>query len=45
MSPCNDGFVGLDSARLPNHGTQVFYLKGYDAGTEPIMIDFGATAG
>ncbi len=30
----NDGFVGLDRARLPRHGSRSFYAKGYDAGTE-----------
>lgn len=35
MLPTNDGFVGLDSLRIPRYpGTYVYYLNGYDAGTE-----------
>jgi len=31
----NDGFVGLDSLRIPRApGTYSYYLYGYDAGTE-----------
>ncbi len=30
----NDTFTGIDAAALPLHGTRVFYLKAYDAGTE-----------
>ncbi len=30
----NDGFAGLDRAKLPRHGSRSFYAKGYDAGTE-----------
>lgn len=30
----NDGFAGLDRAKLPRHGSNSFYAKGYDAGTE-----------
>jgi hypothetical protein len=30
----NDGFTGLDRVRLPNGGAEVFWLNGYDAGTE-----------
>ncbi len=30
----NDGFTGLDGARLPQHGSRTFFLNGYDAGTE-----------
>lgn len=30
----NDGFTGLDSVRLPNHGTRAFLANGYDAGRE-----------
>jgi hypothetical protein len=30
----NDGFLGLDAARLPKHGAQDFFLAGYDAGRE-----------
>ncbi len=33
--PTNDGFVGLDSLRIPKKkGTYTFFLRGYDAGTE-----------
>jgi hypothetical protein len=35
LLPTNDGFVGLDSVRIPRReGTYTYYLKGYDAGTE-----------
>ncbi len=35
LLPTNDGFVGLDSLEIPGMpGTHVFYLNGYDAGTE-----------
>ena len=35
LLPTNDGFVGLDSLEIPGTpGTYVFYLNGYDAGTE-----------
>ena len=30
----NDGFVGLDSVRLPRKGSRIYLAKGYDAGTE-----------
>ncbi len=30
----NDGFTGLNSVKLPKEGKKVYYLKGYDAGTE-----------
>ncbi len=30
----NDGFTGLNSVKLPQEGKKVYYLKGYDAGTE-----------
>lgn len=30
----NDGFTGLDSVRLPKHGSHTFFLNGYDGGTE-----------
>jgi hypothetical protein len=33
--PTNDGFVGLDSIRIPRRpGTYTFFARGYDAGTE-----------
>lgn len=35
LLPTNDGFVGLDSLRIPRiPGTYRYYLFGYDAGTE-----------
>ena len=35
LLPTNDGFVGLDSLKLPTMaGTYTYYLNGYDAGTE-----------
>jgi hypothetical protein len=35
LLPTNDGFVGLDSLKIPREvGTYVYYLNGYDAGTE-----------
>jgi len=35
LLPTNDGFVGLDSQKIPrNRGTYTYYLQGYDAGTE-----------
>jgi len=30
----NDGFLGLDAVKLPKHGSQEFFLAGYDAGRE-----------
>lgn len=32
--PSNDAFIGLDSATLPTSGSAVYYLNGYDAGSE-----------
>ncbi|MGD8353171.1 MAG: spondin domain-containing protein [Pseudomonadota bacterium] len=35
LIPTNDGFVGLDSLPIPRAtGTYIYYLYGYDAGTE-----------
>jgi len=35
LLPTKDGFVGLDSLRIPSKaGIYRYYLKGYDAGTE-----------
>jgi hypothetical protein len=35
LLPTNDGFVGLDSMRIPKRkGTYTYYLHAYDAGTE-----------
>ncbi len=35
LLPTNDGFVGLDSKRIPRFpGTYTYYLHAYDAGTE-----------
>lgn len=30
----NDGFLGLDSVKLPDDGPRIFYVNGYDAGRE-----------
>lgn len=30
----NDAFTGIDGLRLPREGSQVYYLKAFDAGTE-----------
>ncbi len=30
----NDGFLGLDAVKLPQHGSEAFSLNGYDAGRE-----------
>lgn len=35
MLPTNDGFIALDSVRVPWHGSAIYYSPGYDAGTEP----------
>jgi hypothetical protein len=35
LLPTNDGFVGLESLAIPKaHGRYVYWLSGYDAGTE-----------
>jgi len=35
LLPTNDGFVGLDALPIPEYGrSHVYYLNGYDAGTE-----------
>lgn len=35
LIPTNDGFVGLDALEIPQApGTYIYYLNGYDAGTE-----------
>ena len=35
LLPTNDGFIGLDSIRIPTRrGTYTYYAHGYDAGTE-----------
>ena len=35
LLPTNDGFVGLDALPIPKYGrSHVYYLNGYDAGTE-----------
>lgn len=34
MLPTNDGFIGLDSVRVPSHGSATYLSPGYDAGTE-----------
>lgn len=30
----NDGFTGLDRAKLPVRGSEIYWVNGYDAGTE-----------
>jgi hypothetical protein len=35
MLPTNDGFIGLDSVRVPKHGNAIYFSPAYDAGTEP----------
>ncbi|MDJ0805525.1 MAG: spondin domain-containing protein [Gammaproteobacteria bacterium] len=35
LLPSNDGFIGMDSVKIPRHrGTYTYYAKAYDAGTE-----------
>jgi hypothetical protein len=34
MLPTNDGFIGLNSVRVPWYGSTTFQSPGYDAGTE-----------
>lgn len=34
MLPTNDGFVALDSVRVPHRGSTTYFSPGYDAGTE-----------
>lgn len=34
MLPTNDGFIALDSVKVPNHGRATYFSPGYDAGTE-----------
>lgn len=46
--PTNDGFVGLDSWKIPTEaGTYTIYLNGYDAGTEANdeIVNGGGAAG
>ena len=35
MLPTNDGFIALDSVRVPGHGSATFFSPGFDAGSEP----------
>ena len=35
MLPTNDGFIALDSVRVPGHGSATFFAPGFDAGSEP----------
>lgn len=35
LIPTNDGFVALNSVRLPLYGTATYYAPAYDAGSEP----------
>jgi hypothetical protein len=34
MLPTNDGFIALDSVRVPRHGSATFFSRGFDAGSE-----------
>jgi hypothetical protein len=34
MLPTNDGFIGLNSVRVPSRGSATYLSPGYDAGTE-----------
>jgi hypothetical protein len=48
LLPTNDGFVGMDSLKLPtSSGTYTYYLNAYDAGTEQNneVINGGGTPG
>ena len=35
LLPTNDGFIALDGAKAPRHGSRTYFSPGYDAGTEP----------
>jgi hypothetical protein len=35
MLPTNDGFIALDSVKVPRHGSVTFFSPGFDAGSEP----------
>ena len=35
MLPTNDGFIALDSVKVPRHGSATFFSPGFDAGSEP----------
>jgi len=35
LLPTNDGFIALSGVRVPRHGSAVYYLRAYDAGSEP----------
>lgn len=35
MLPTNDGFIALDSVKVPRHGSRTYFSPGYDAGSEP----------
>lgn len=48
LLPTNDGFVGLDSLKIPkSRGRYIYYLNGYDAATESNdeIINGGGTPG
>jgi hypothetical protein len=34
MLPTNDGFIALDSVKVPQHGSATYFSPGFDAGTE-----------
>lgn len=35
MLPTNDGFIALNGAKAPRHGSRTYFSPGYDGGTEP----------
>ena len=35
MLPTNDGFIALNGAKAPRHGSRTYFSTGFDAGTEP----------
>ncbi len=35
MLPTNDGFISMNSVKVPKRGTVTYFSPGYDAGTEP----------
>ena len=35
MLPTNDGFIALNSVKVPRHGSTTYYSVGFDAGSEP----------
>jgi len=49
LLPTNDGFVGMDTLRIPKYrGSYTYYLLGYDAGTEAnneLIVEGGGVPG